>query len=360
MRDKPLVDYDIVILILPWVIMGTRIGVIIHFLCPKVVMLILLGILLLLTGANLLKKGFKLLVQERHIKYEEHSIVQETLGESNSVELLGGVPPEIEMENRSRITDHNKHRPQTHTEHALEIIEMEERKYVPLQKIGFVLVPVISLIILLLIQGSKDMKSIFNVAICSFTYWAAFIIFIAFNLFWSYLMYSHIQRAHEAKLKANYQFGVGDIYMDMGNIQKICGVGVIAGWIAGCFGLGGGIVFNPVLLELGVLPEVASATAIFMIIFGSGVATFQYVIVGELLYFTAVIICFAAVFATGFTLVYILKRVRAYGRNSIIIFALTFVIFASAILIPYFGIKRNLEGHKTWSQLLAFQSFCEQ
>jgi uncharacterized membrane protein YfcA len=42
-----------------------------------------------------------------------------------------------------------------------------------------------------------------------------------------------------------------------------------AGVIAGMFGVGGGIVKGPLMLHLGVLPEVAAATSATMILFTS-------------------------------------------------------------------------------------------
>jgi uncharacterized membrane protein YfcA len=43
----------------------------------------------------------------------------------------------------------------------------------------------------------------------------------------------------------------------------------IAGVVAGMFGVGGGIVKGPLMLHLGVLPEVAAATSATMILFTS-------------------------------------------------------------------------------------------
>ena len=46
------------------------------------------------------------------------------------------------------------------------------------------------------------------------------------------------------------------------------------GGMVGAFGLGGGVVFNPLLLGLGVLPQVTTATAMYMILFGTTASTF--------------------------------------------------------------------------------------
>ena len=58
-----------------------------------------------------------------------------------------------------------------------------------------------------------------------------------------------------------------------------CGV---AGLCAGLFGIGGGIIKGPLMLEMGISPQVASATSAFMILFTAASATFQYAMLGDL------------------------------------------------------------------------------
>lgn len=52
----------------------------------------------------------------------------------------------------------------------------------------------------------------------------------------------------------------------------------VGGWVSGALGLGGGSIFNPLLLSLGVPPKVASATGMYMIIFSTGASTFTYLL----------------------------------------------------------------------------------
>jgi uncharacterized membrane protein YfcA len=53
----------------------------------------------------------------------------------------------------------------------------------------------------------------------------------------------------------------------------------LGGWVSGALGLGGGAIFNPLLLSLGVPPSVASATGMYMIIYsttGSSIVFITY------------------------------------------------------------------------------------
>ena len=50
-------------------------------------------------------------------------------------------------------------------------------------------------------------------------------------------------------------------------LVKLLILGFCGGFVAGAFGLGGGVVFNPLLLQLGMPPRVSSATGSYLITF---------------------------------------------------------------------------------------------
>lgn len=58
----------------------------------------------------------------------------------------------------------------------------------------------------------------------------------------------------------------------------LCVLGFICGMLSSMLGLGGGVIFNPLLLDFGVLPAVASATGMFLVLFASGTNTLLYTI----------------------------------------------------------------------------------
>merc|ERR1711985_120931 len=66
---------------------------------------------------------------------------------------------------------------------------------------------------------------------------------------------------HDAKLQVDHEFGDGDIKWDANNTIRYPLVCTISGLLAGLFGVGGGIVKGPLMLEMGIIPSVALATA---------------------------------------------------------------------------------------------------
>lgn len=51
-------------------------------------------------------------------------------------------------------------------------------------------------------------------------------------------------------------------------------IGFCGGWVAGGLGLGGGSIYNPALLSLGVNPRVAASTGMYLVIYSCINATF--------------------------------------------------------------------------------------
>ena len=56
----------------------------------------------------------------------------------------------------------------------------------------------------------------------------------------------------------------------------------IGGWVSGAFGLGGGSVFNPLMIELGVPPTVSTSTGMYMIMFSTFASSIIYISYGAL------------------------------------------------------------------------------
>ena len=52
-------------------------------------------------------------------------------------------------------------------------------------------------------------------------------------------------------------------------MTKLLGIGFIGGWVAGALGLGGGSIYNPALLTLGVHPKVSGATGMYLVLFST-------------------------------------------------------------------------------------------
>ncbi|XP_015169920.1 uncharacterized protein [Solanum tuberosum] len=136
-----------------------------------------------------------------------------------------------------------------------------------------------------------------------------------------------------------------------------CCCGFLAGIVGGLLGLHGGFILVPLFLQLGILPQVSSTTANFMMIFSSSMSVIQYYLLGRFpvpyaFYFVAVTTVAALV---GSHVVD--KIIRIINRVSVIIFILAFTIFVSAVSLGGVGMADAIQKIKE-GQYMGLDNFC--
>ena len=114
-------------------------------------------------------------------------------------------------------------------------------------------------------------------------------------------------------------------------------ISVVAGLVSGIFGIGGGIVSGPLMLALGVHPQVVSATSACMILFTSFISTLWKLTFGFLKYDYAVF-CIGLGFVSTLVGQIVTTRLlkRTGNRSSYIAFCIGAVVAISAVAM---GIK---------------------
>ena len=127
--------------------------------------------------------------------------------------------------------------------------------------------------------------------------------------------------------------------------------GTLAGVVAGFFGVGGGIVKGPLMLEMGVDPTVAAATSITMILFTSSAASVLYISFGVPVDYAKVVFATGALFtALGQSLVS--RLVRKMGPGVVVVM-MAAMMGASASVVTFEAVELtrravasgNIGGH---------------
>lgn len=132
---------------------------------------------------------------------------------------------------------------------------------------------------------------------------------------------------------------------------------LIAGIVGGLLGLGGGFILGPLLLELRVPPEVASATATFIMLFSSSMSVIEYYFLHRFPVPFALYL-FGVNVVAGFCGQYLIRKIVTFlGRTSIIIFLLSVVIFVSAICLGGYGIEDTIVKLES-NEYMGFLSPC--
>jgi len=129
------------------------------------------------------------------------------------------------------------------------------------------------------------------------------------------------------------------VHLEGKTLSKLLVVSFVGGWVSGALGLGGGSIFNPLLLSLGCPPKVASSTGMYMIIFSTGASTTAYMISGLLDPTYGGWIGGWCVIGTILGMILLNTIVKKLGRQSPLVMLLCLIMCASAIAVPYYGLQ---------------------
>lgn len=133
--------------------------------------------------------------------------------------------------------------------------------------------------------------------------------------------------------------------------------GLLAGFVGGLLGLGGGFILGPLFVELGVPPQVSSATATFVMLFSSSMSVIEYHLLHRFPVLFGIYL-FAVNVAAGLVSQYFLQKiVMLLGRASVIIFIVCFVVFASGICLGGYGIEEIIISLQN-RYYMGFSSIC--
>jgi len=158
---------------------------------------------------------------------------------------------------------------------------------------------------------------------------------------------------------------------------------LLTGVMSGLFGIGGGLLLNPVLLQIGVPPKVikmrshppqflfilspprlndfllqtASATTMFMVLFCASMSMAQFIILGVPGIASALVYAATCFAASAVGLAAIEGAVRRSGRASLIVFVVAGILALSAAVIACSGAVR-VWGEYTSGQYMGFKMPC--
>ncbi|PKU79287.1 sulfite exporter TauE/SafE family protein 3 [Dendrobium catenatum] len=328
--DIPLIDYDLALLFQPMLMLGISIGVIFNVVFPDWMVTVLLIILFLVTSTKACIKGVETWKKETLLKKNAAKNLDSN-SESEEVEyrpLPGGLGNNAQREVKSS------------SEEEFPIFDNVSWK-----ELGLLLFVWISFLTL---QISKN-----HTGTCSVWYWV--LNFLQIPVAVGVSLYEAVSLYKGRRVIASK----GEVVTEWKIHQLViyCLFGVFAGIVGGLLGLGGGFVLGPLFLELGIPPQVSSATATFAMTFSASMSVVEYYLLRRFpvpyaLYFAAV-----ATVAAFIGQHVVRKIILILGRASIIIFILAFTIFISAISLGGVGISRMIQKLRH-QEYMGFENLC--
>ncbi|KAL0905861.1 hypothetical protein M5K25_024306 [Dendrobium thyrsiflorum] len=328
--DMPIIDYDLALLFQPMLMLGISIGVAFNVLFADWMVTVLLIILFIGTSTKAFMKGIETWKKETIMKKEAAKQANVTGNEEADYKPLPAGPGGTAT--KLLIKEARKE----------EVSVIENVCWKELGLLVFVWAA------FLVLQVAKEYT-----LTCSKWYWILNLlqipVSVGVTLYVAVGLYKG-KRVIASKGAEGAEWKAIKLFM-------YCLVGILAGVVGGLLGLGGGFILGPLFLELGIPPQVSSATATFAMTFSSSMSVVEYYLLKRFpvpyaLYFAAVATMAALI---GQHLVR--KLINILGRASLIIFILAFTIFVSAVSLGGVGISNMiLKIHN--SEYMGFDNLC--
>uniref|UniRef100_A0A7S4R551 Membrane transporter protein n=1 Tax=Alexandrium monilatum TaxID=311494 RepID=A0A7S4R551_9DINO len=325
-----LIDWDIVVILEPSTIAGAVLGSFLSKFLSDFVITILLVVVLTVLSYRTLDKGIKMFQRESE---DEHKRLE---GANTSLENADDRSDEDFNESEQLIGRDGATLGDNRT---------------PWPKIKMLLVCLAGCIVLTILKGSGH-GSILGVECGSTAFWTISLAPVP----WVMMFGAYFRRKLMAQDSSGIQAGV--VRWDATTTIKYPLVCSVAGIFAGLFGVGGGIVKGPLMLEMGVEPLVAAATAATMILFTTSAACVSFQVFGllEPFYgaacFALGLVCTAA--GQGVTNAW----VKAARRQSPPVLSIGVVMTLSTVLVSLEAFEEFTQ--KEWDALLRPSDVCSR
>eukprot|EP00347_Sterkiella_histriomuscorum_P016420 403353250 len=233
-----------------------------------------------------------------------------------------------------------------------------EKTHYQWDKQGICAIVLIVEVLVSLFRGSKKTKSIIDIQTCSVWDWLCFAFFIVFCFFMSMVAVNNLKKQQQLKMKSGRGLHPSDIKFEGKKVTKLILVSSIGGLVSGAFGIGGGTIYNPLLLSMGAPPSVASSTGMYMVMFSNFGSSITYIVYGTLNvkfgFWIGGFCCASSILG----LFLLNKIVKKLNRQSPIVIILAVVMGISALLVPIFGSIDMVKQVRDGQSITQFSSLC--
>lgn len=158
----------------------------------------------------------------------------------------------------------------------------------------------------------------------------------------SYFIIFYIKKDYENKRLNNYIFLEGDIIWNNTNITKFIIISSLTGILSTYMGIGGGMLITPIMIQVGMIPEVVIATGSITTFFSSLISTLNYLLAGRLNFEYGILLSIMSMLGSlvGLKLSdLILNRLK---RQSILIFIVSLILLISGVMLVNSVIMNDL------------------
>ncbi|KAH0635480.1 uncharacterized protein [Solanum tuberosum] len=327
-REAPILDYDLALLFQPMLMLGITVGVSLSVVFPYWLITVLIIILFMGTSSRSFFKAIEM--------WKEETILKKSM-------------KEVPVNSRGELVIDTVYEP---------LVPKEEKTALEIFKFNLnlkrILVLFVVWFVFLLLQVFKN-----DLVACSPLYWVLNLIqFPAALAVFGYECVKLYKESKKRRLEGNREsICEADIQWTATNLIFCALCGILGGTVGGLLGSGGGFILGPLLLEIGVIPQVASATATFVMMFSSSLSVVEFYLLKRFPIPYALYLMSVSILAGFWGQCFIRKLIAILKRASIIVFILSGVIFASALTMGVIGIEKSIRMIHN-HEFMGFLDFC--
>lgn len=396
LADRPIIDWDLILMSEPLVLIGTMLGSVLHRVLSEKLLTVLLVLLLSIVAHTTLNKAKKMAQAER--RYIEHlktarsdyltrvqsfktafrmtdtgwsaDAIEGTVGTLGEPTLLGDRTADGELKtvlssetdlptSPARTQSIDSHpswnvpatprNMDSHERQRILILNpdfvtirsdlLEQEKVTPRSKVLVLMAKFSVLMFLNVTLGGGAFDSPWGIECGGIAYWIIQVIMVAFLFSSAWAAQTYLVNRHELKTSTGFEYVKGDIRWEPRAAVIYPCFFILAGLCAGMFGIGGAIITVPLMLAMGVHPAICTATSATMVFFTALLSASSFAVFNLILWDYA-IVCFPLGFIASLIGQGIMQRARQtsdgaanFERNSLIAFCIGIVIMLCALLM---------------------------
>jgi len=357
--EKPVVDYAALLVLEPMLLSGALIGVMLNGMLPSVVILLIL-IFVLSLGAY--KTGKRALKISRSEKEQSTTDLKELTSDADQVaQNVEMTTPETDNKTEDAV-EAGAIEVSSEVEEAVAESKMGW-EYVMWKKLGTVSLLWIILCVGVIIRGSSvGEESMAGVYYCSGAFWGIYaaipIVQMGFSAYFGKMeidkmaLDDNLNAVQRTSSKALLDYK--EVEWNWGNVARYMIYAFVCGSLAGCLGIGGGLVLSPLLLELGFYPAVASGISGMAVLVTSTSALFAYGLAKKVYWQFVILLMPLTFISTMIGKVLIDRYAERNNKQSAIIWSVAIFLLLCLIMLTSRGLIELIDNPS-----FEFSSPCE-
>eukprot|EP00770_Monocercomonoides_exilis_P006263 MONOS_6233.1-p1 / transcript=MONOS_6233.1 / gene=MONOS_6233 / organism=Monocercomonoides_exilis_PA203 / gene_product=unspecified product / transcript_product=unspecified product / location=Mono_scaffold00193:84271-85734(-) / protein_length=487 / sequence_SO=supercontig / SO=protein_coding / is_pseudo=false len=216
---------------------------------------------------------------------------------------------------------------------------LKSEAHPPILKLLFCIAVWATMIVFSFARGGKGgTPSLFGVKRCGWVDWFLFALYLVLSLALAVFAGFVLIREHKTKKQLHYPFADGDVQWRVKTAVLYPLFCILAGFLAGFLGIGGALVTSPVLMEMGVIVPVVTATTSALLLATSSASTAQYAVSLFLPYDWGLFFFGLGILGSLVGTLVIARLAIKYHRYSVLLFSIALLFSISLIISGFHGI----------------------